>query len=105
MQQKFILWSVKADSGAGLLQEAAHCDFFKFFFSSNNTPEGSRTREGRSVRPQSGVPFGANSLSLHCWHCFGRRQTFPVLRNLNEVGKRGEKDCSAHLTAWRSNLS
>lgn len=75
---------------------------FLIFFSSNNTPEGSRTREGRSVRPQGGVPFGANSLSLHC---FGRRQTFCVLRNLKKVGKRGEKDCSAHLTAWRSDLS
>lgn len=103
MQQKFILWSVKADSGAGLLQEAAHCDLiFFFFFSSNNTPEGIRTREGRSVHPQGGVPFGATSLSLHC---FGRGQTFSVLRNLKKVGKRGEKDCSAHLTAWRSDLS
>lgn len=32
VQQKFILWSVKADSGAGLLQEAAHCDLIIIFF-------------------------------------------------------------------------
>lgn len=96
---------MKADGGAGLQQEAAHCDLRLFFSPSNNTPEGSRTREGRSVHPQGGVPFGATSLSPRCWLCFGRRQTFSVLRNLNEVGKRGEKGRSARLTAQPSDLS